>query len=97
MVGRGEDSGRNEEVIEPRYLKVATWLPAGASIPPVSIEARATGRSRKDQKTTDVVGATMGRVRGREETSSSNLRRSVWSIHIRKGRHWLLAFDGTHQ
>ncbi|XP_043268051.1 uncharacterized protein, partial [Venturia canescens] len=26
-------------------------------------------------------------VRGKEETSSSNLRRSPWSIHIRKGRH----------
>lgn len=28
-----------------------------------------------------------GPVRGKEETSSSNLRRLIWSIHIRKGRH----------
>lgn len=29
----------------------------------------------------------MKEVRGREEVSSSNLRRLRWSIHIRKGRH----------
>nr|QBA17928.1 millepattes peptide 5 [Nasonia vitripennis] len=32
-------------------------------------------------------------VRGREETSSTNLRRSVWSINIRKGRHRKLPED----
>lgn len=31
--------------------------------------------------------AVMEEVRGREETSSSNLRRLQWTIHIRKGRH----------
>lgn len=36
-------------------------------------------RSRQEKKCAVVV-------RGREETSSTNLRRSVWSINIRKGR-----------
>lgn len=36
-------------------------------------------------------------VRGKEETSSSNLRRSPWSIHIRKGRHFRLSNSTTQR
>lgn len=39
----------------------------------------------------------MDGVRGREETSSSNLRRWAWSIHIRKGRHCSRCYDRTRQ
>lgn len=35
----------------------------------------------------DPVISMMEEVRGKEEISSSNLRRLIWSIHIRKGRH----------
>jgi len=75
---------KNEEVTDifKRYLKVATWLLSRVSIRPDSTKlSKLSGLRSKHSY------SMMEEVRGKEEVSSSNLRRLIWSIHIRKGRH----------